>query len=315
LLQPYETHAWHSDSGLEQDLSRSARRLTGRSVGIVLGGGGARAFAHLGVLEELTAAGITIDRVGGVSMGSYIGALFASGLTIDEIDAHCYENWVRRNPLGDYTIPRHSLIRGRRAEAMGRRTFGSTRIEELQLSFFALAADLRAGEPFVYRHGSLVEAIGASMSLPGLAPPRIQGQRMMVDGALVDNLPVSVMAESGSGPIIASDIRMGSARPAGAAPPQRGHQPARVSPDRPRARGRPRGRPRVTAAAAARTALAAPTRQAFRRVGRRNPSRIQSGMERTREAFCRVGKQNASPVRVKGQALDQGKPGAGASRL
>jgi NTE family protein len=217
LLQPYETHAWHSDSGLEQDLSRSARRLTGRSVGIVLGGGGARAFAHLGVLEELTAAGITIDRVGGVSMGSYIGALFASGLTIDEIDAHCYENWVRRNPLGDYTIPRHSLIRGRRAEAMGRRTFGSTRIEELQLSFFALAADLRAGEPFVYRHGSLVEAIGASMSLPGLAPPRIQGQRMMVDGALVDNLPVSVMAESGSGPIIASDVRMGSPRPAGAA--------------------------------------------------------------------------------------------------
>jgi EmrB/QacA subfamily drug resistance transporter len=220
LLAPYETHAWHPDAGLEQDLLRSARRLAGRAVGIVLGGGGARAFAHLGVLEELTAAGVTIDRVGGVSMGSYIGALFASGLGIDEIDAHCYENWVRRNPLGDYTLPRHSLIRGRRAEAMGRRTFGSTRIEELQLSFFALAADLRAGEPFVYRHGSLVEAVGSSMSLPGLAPPRIEGQRMMVDGALVDNLPVSVMAHSGSGPIIASDIRMGTARPGDGSPAQ-----------------------------------------------------------------------------------------------
>jgi EmrB/QacA subfamily drug resistance transporter len=220
LLGPYETHAWHPDSGLELDLLRSARRLTGRAVGIVLGGGGARAFAHLGVLEELTAAGVKIDRVGGVSMGSYIGALFASGLSIDEIDAHCYENWVRRNPLGDYTVPRHSLIRGRRAEVMGRRTFGSTRIEELQLSFFALAADLRAGEPFVYRHGSLVDAVGSSMSLPGLAPPRIEGQRMMVDGALVDNLPVSVMAHSGSGPIIASDIRMGSARPGDGSPAQ-----------------------------------------------------------------------------------------------
>ena len=113
-----------------------ARRLAGRSVGVVLSGGGARAFSHIGVLEELEAAGMTIDRVGGVSMGAFVGGMFAMGMDGEEIDARCYEEWIRRRPLGDYTIPRHSLIRGERARAMLDRTFGSTSIEELGRSFF-----------------------------------------------------------------------------------------------------------------------------------------------------------------------------------
>ena len=86
----------------------------GKSVGVVLSGGGARAFSHIGVLEELLGAGVTVDRVLGVSMGAYVGALFAMGLDIDEIDARCFEEFVQRRPLGDYTIPRYSLIRGER---------------------------------------------------------------------------------------------------------------------------------------------------------------------------------------------------------
>jgi hypothetical protein len=99
-LDPIETHVVRSAT-FEADLVRMARRLSGRSVGIVLSGGGARGFAHIGVLEELTAAGVAIDRVAGVSMGAFVGALFALGLDADEIDARCFEEWVQRNPMGD----------------------------------------------------------------------------------------------------------------------------------------------------------------------------------------------------------------------
>ena len=110
-LEPIETHAIHRSS-IDEDIQRTARRLAGRSVGIVLSGGGARAFAHIGVLEELEAAGLVIDRVAGVSMGAFVGGMFAMGMSGDEIDARCYEEWIRRRPLGDYTLPRFSLIRG-----------------------------------------------------------------------------------------------------------------------------------------------------------------------------------------------------------
>ena len=107
------------------DIARIARRLSGTSVGIVLSGGGARAFSHIGVLEELTAAGVVIDRVAGVSMGAVIGALFAMGHDADQIDAICFQEWVRRRPLRDFTIPRHALIRGERFRSMLHRTFGT----------------------------------------------------------------------------------------------------------------------------------------------------------------------------------------------
>src|SRR5665811_909190 len=153
-IDPLETHAVRRGSA-DDDVGRIARRLTGNSVGVVLSGGGARAFSHIGVLEELTAAGIEIDRVGGVSMGAFVGAMFAMGMDLEEIDARCYEEWVRRRPLGDYTLPRHSLIRGERSRAMLERTFGSASIEELGRSFFSGATELRSGELVVIRSGLL----------------------------------------------------------------------------------------------------------------------------------------------------------------
>jgi NTE family protein len=111
LLAPIESHVLRT-AELDADMERAARRLTGRSVGVVLSGGGARAFSHIGVLEELIAAGVTIDRVAGVSMGAFVGALFAMGLDGEEMCARCFEEWVQRRPLNDYTVPRHALIRG-----------------------------------------------------------------------------------------------------------------------------------------------------------------------------------------------------------
>ena len=92
----------------------------------------------------------------GVSMGAFIGALFAMGLDLDEIDALCFEEWVQRRPLSDYTIPRHSLIRGERFRAMLHRTFGETLIEELPRSFMCGFTELRSGRLVIARHGSAV---------------------------------------------------------------------------------------------------------------------------------------------------------------
>ncbi len=206
-LDPIETHSWRPGPELGRDLLRTARRLTGHSVGIVLSGGGARGFSHIGALEELFAAGITIDRVAGVSMGAYIGAMFAMGMDCEEIDARCYEEWVRRRPLGDYALPRHALIRGQRGEALVERTFGAVAIEELPLGFFCHAAELRSGQRVVRRCGRLSAAISESISIPVLAPPRVREGQLLVDGALLDNLPIETMADLAEGPIIAVDVK------------------------------------------------------------------------------------------------------------
>ncbi len=211
-LEPVETHALRP-AQLDADVERLARRLAGRSVGVVLSGGGARAFSHIGVLEELTAAGVVIDRVAGVSMGAFIGAQFAMGMSADEIDARCFEEWVQRRPLGDYTIPRHALIRGERARAMLDRTFGTVAIEELARGFMSGATELRSGRLQVARWGPLWEAVGYSVCLPVIAPPQIRGRDLLIDGSLVDNLPVGVMADLGEGPIIAVDVKPSSEAP------------------------------------------------------------------------------------------------------
>ena len=209
-LEPRATHRVRSATRAE-DVARLTRRLAGRSVGLSLSGGGARCFAQIGVLEELVSSGIAIDRVSGTSMGAFIGALVAQGLNPDEIDARCYEEWVRRNPVNDYHFPRNSLIRGVRARTMLERVFPGC-IEDLTLGYFCVTVDLIAAKPVYHRHGALAEAVGASMILPGFAPPLRSEGRLLVDGGLMDNLPTEVMASEGDGPIIAVDCTDPSVR-------------------------------------------------------------------------------------------------------
>jgi NTE family protein len=195
------------------DVSRMARRLAGRSVGVVLSGGGARAFAHLGVLEVLLDAGMLVDRVGGVSMGAFIGGLLAEGRDGASMDACCYEEWVRRNPINDYTVPRSSLIKGRKAEAMLERVFGDVRLEELARSFYCASVNLRGNNLVIDRDGPMAQAIGASISLPLIGPPMRRDGRLLIDGSLLDNLPLAPMSLSGEGPVLAIDIKGGEEQP------------------------------------------------------------------------------------------------------
>jgi EmrB/QacA subfamily drug resistance transporter len=202
-----------SDDSPSEDIARMARRLAGRSLGVVLGGGGARAFAHLGALDVLLDAGVVIDRVAGVSMGAFVGAQLACGRNAAEIDACCYEEWVRRNPVNDYTVPRHALVKGRKAEAMLERVFGDARIEELARSFYCASVDLRGNRLVIDRTGPLWETVGASISLPLIAPPLKRGTQLLIDGSLLDNLPLAPMSAVGEGPVLAIDIKGGGARP------------------------------------------------------------------------------------------------------
>jgi NTE family protein len=195
-----------------------AARLAQRSVGLVLGGGGARALAHLGVMDELLAAGVRIDRIAGCSMGAFIAALFACGLSVDEIEDRIYAEFVRRNPVGDYTFPRVALTRGRRGHAMVQRVFGDMLIEELPLDFYAVATDLLRHEVVVMRRGRLGAAVGASMALPGVSPPPVLDGRLLVDGGILDNLPVTPMLDRDEGPVIGVNVVSGSSRPPDAEP-------------------------------------------------------------------------------------------------
>jgi predicted acylesterase/phospholipase RssA len=205
-LRPRTTHLLRAGPDFAGDIGRAARRLAGRAVGVVLSGGGARGFAHIGVLEELLASGMTIDRVGGCSMGAFVGAMFAMEHDPEAIRVRCREEFVLRSPLNDYTIPLVSLVRGQRARATLMRTFGSSTIETLPRDYFAVSCDLVSGDLVVNRHGPLFEAVGMSMCLPGVFAPMPRGDHLLVDGGVLNNLPVEPMAVMAEGPIIAVDV-------------------------------------------------------------------------------------------------------------
>ena len=230
-----DARATHLIAAPEHDATAAlARSLSGESVGLVLSGGGARAFAHIGVLDELVGAGIVIDRVAGSSMGSYIAALFALGHSPDEIAGRCHEEFVVGNPMNDYTVPVVALTRGNKARHMLGRSFGTARIEALPRHFFCLSCDLVESRAVVHRRGSLMWAVAGSMCLPAVFPPRVTPDALLVDGGVLNNLPVEEMTASGEGPVIASDC-------SGRIPPPAPRRAPRPGSRRGRLLGRARG--------------------------------------------------------------------------
>jgi predicted acylesterase/phospholipase RssA/CRP-like cAMP-binding protein len=206
-FQPREVQVVADPADLEKRIALTARRLAGRSLGVVLSGGGARAFAHLGVLEELQVAGATIDRIGAVSMGAIVGAAFACGFDTDAIFDTFHTGFVDSNPSGDYTLPLFSLVRGGRTRARLQQYFSDRRIEALPTRFFCLSCDLIRRESVVHRTGSVYDAVRASVCIPGVFPPiATPDGRLLVDGGVLDNLPVATMARAGEGPVIAVDV-------------------------------------------------------------------------------------------------------------
>ena len=214
-LQPREVQVLPEGSDLQPSVDLTARRLAGKAIGVVLSGGGARALAHLGVMQELAEAGVTIDRIGSVSLGSLVGAGLAAGHRPDDLAEAIRRALIDANPTGDYTLPLFSIIRGARVRALLRGFFGDRRIEELRTRYFSISCDLIKRQPVVHKTGPLSDAVQASLSIPGVFPPvsNTDGQ-LLVDGGVLDNLPVGTMASTGEGPVIAVDVtgRMGEFR-------------------------------------------------------------------------------------------------------
>jgi predicted acylesterase/phospholipase RssA len=206
-LQPREVQVVADAALRRAALEATARRLAQRSLGIVLSGGGARALAHLGVIEELSAAGLRFGRIAGVSLGSLVAAATAIGLEDEAAYAAFERNLVGTNPARDFTIPTYSVIRGSKARRVLDEAFGERRIEELPVRFFCLSCDLVAREAVVHRTGPVADAVYSSLAIPGVFPPvaTADGQ-LLVDGGVLDNLPVATMARTGEGPVIAVDV-------------------------------------------------------------------------------------------------------------
>jgi predicted acylesterase/phospholipase RssA/CRP-like cAMP-binding protein len=204
--RPRAHHIVPAGAGFSRGVERVARRLTRRSLGVVLSGGGARGFAHIGALAALAEAGFELDRIGGCSMGAFVAAMAAEGRDATELRDRCAQEFVRRSPFNDYTLPRVSLIRSRKAAAMLERVFGDAVIEALERPLFTVSADLLSSTVVVHRRGRIVDGVGASMSIPGVAPPVLRGGRLLVDGGVLNNLPVDHMAETGEGPVLAVDV-------------------------------------------------------------------------------------------------------------
>src|SRR6266436_701032 len=188
------------------DLGRLARLLTRRGVGLVLSGGGARGFAHLGVIRALREARVPIDFVGGSSIGSIIAAGVAVGWSDDEMRMRYRRSFVDSNPVNDYTFPLIALTRGRKVTRLLQNEYGDTHIEDLRQPFFCISANLTTGSAFEHRAGPLAQALRASVAIPGVMPPVFRGDNILVDGAAINNLPVDVMQRHAPGLVIGSDV-------------------------------------------------------------------------------------------------------------
>ncbi len=200
------------------DFARLARCLAGKGIGLVLGGGGAKGFAHIGVVRALAESGVPIDWVGGTSIGSIIGAFVAQQAPADDVLARCRQHF---RSLRDPTLPIVALLEGRRIRGRLEDAFGALAIEDLPLPYLCVSTNLSRAAQAVHERGSLVHAIRASISLPGILPPMRLGADLHVDGGLMNNLPIDVMAAKPEiGAVIAVDISADSemAAPAGFEP-------------------------------------------------------------------------------------------------
>lgn len=194
----------HLRRGSDADEARLARLAIGRGYGLVLSGGGARGFAHIGVYRALCELGVPVDRVGGASIGAPIGAAIGLALNPQEL-LEMVSRQFRK--LLDYTFPVVSVLKGARIARSIDETLGGWDIEDLWLGYYCVSTNLTASRIEVHRRGDLARAVRASVAIPGVLPPVPYRGDLLVDGGVLANLPVDQMREHpGIGTIIAVNV-------------------------------------------------------------------------------------------------------------
>jgi predicted acylesterase/phospholipase RssA/CRP-like cAMP-binding protein len=215
VAAPLDTGRWlalrrvrrhhHLRAGDGAAMARLCRHLLGRSVGLALGGGGAKAFAEVGVLRALAEAGVPVDVIGGTSMGAVVGALAALGQDAHEIRATLH-NMLSFKPFSGLTLPLVSLLSGKRLDLAMQALFGETAIEDLWLRYFCISCNLTHGTVKAAETGKLRRWVAASNAVPGIMPPLVDGGELFVDGGLMNNVPADVMSSLNAGPVIAVNV-------------------------------------------------------------------------------------------------------------
>lgn len=176
-------------------------------MGLALGAGAARGMAHLGVLRVLVQAGVPIDMIAGSSIGSVFGALYAVGADL-ELLVGLAERLSQKH-LIDLTVPRLGLIRGNKIEEMLRLLTKGKTFDELSLPLYVVAVDIETGEKVIINKGSVAEAVRASIAIPGIFHPKRLDGRLLVDGAVLNSVPIDVARENGADFVIAVDVKYG----------------------------------------------------------------------------------------------------------
>lgn len=176
-------------------------------VGLALSSGAIRGLAHLGVLEVLETEGIPIDLIAGTSAGSLIGGLYALGQELKHLQKLAIN--LKWEHLTDLTFSRRGLVAGNKLLDFLNLLTQQKSFADLQIPFTAVATDIELGEAILLRSGSVAEAIRASSSIPGIYHPFEKDGRLLVDGALVDRIPISVVKDMGADVVIAVDVGFG----------------------------------------------------------------------------------------------------------
>jgi NTE family protein len=183
------------------DVERLYRFIAGKALGFVAGGGGALGSAHIGVYKALVEAGCRFDFLGGTSAGAAMMAAFACGVDAERVDLGTHNIFIREGAFRRPTLPRYGLLNHKAFDRALRLEYGDVLIEDLWQSYFAVSSNLSDDKPYIHRRGLLWQAVRASSSIPGILPPFFTTQgEMLVDGAVMDNLPLSVMRNIKTGP-------------------------------------------------------------------------------------------------------------------
>lgn len=219
---PTNTAAWldrlnvtghiHLRDGVSRDLDRLARILSGNTTGLVLSGGGARGFAHLGIYRALNEAGIDLDYVGGTSIGAAVGSLIALDIPPDDA-VELIRRIFKFRPVGDFNLmPFVSLIAGKRLESQLENAYRHLNgrqpdIEDCWKNFYCIASSYSHAREVVIRRGSMARLVRASLSIPAFLPPVYHHGDALIDGGIFNNFPTDEMARIGVGCMIGVDLR------------------------------------------------------------------------------------------------------------
>ncbi|KAG0335656.1 phosphatidylcholine and lysophosphatidylcholine phospholipase [Podila horticola] len=216
-LEKFYTNIRHNNSqkspaftGNRSDFARLARRLTGKTVGLVLGGGGARGIAHIGIIRALEEAGIPIDIIGGTSMGAFIGGLYAresdNVAIFGRAKMFAGRMAAKWRMVADFTYPVTSWTTGHAFNRGIWKCFSDTQIQDFWLSYYCNTTNITFSRMEMHQAGYAWRYIRASMSLSGFLPPLCDNGHMLVDGGYMDNLPVEFMKSLGANTIFAVDV-------------------------------------------------------------------------------------------------------------